>query len=608
MKTCADNTQENKSQSVANAFSQKQHVGESTFQFDDNRPEAVAQWKLREMANSSPQVSQLSAFQDMANNNAQVNNATSMQVAYSKPPAAGAASLRSAGPREAIVQRRLVSDEMLQDDFNRTQKRTGERGLTLLEVLTDIAADFKISAPVGTDEAGLIALLVKDSALDAEDVAFLRHRAQPHERSEAYAVQQDDQRQKHLEATANEAKKNHRESLRPAASKALSRNERKQKKIGAADVEQKIEKYLDEHEGEGIQQIENQLALDKAASANQMPADFATKKQQYDDYLAQTNNHLLSFPVLDFANNSFPTAQKIIETIAANPVLAVLATDPASSRQLWNRFINRFGKEVGAAIVARIQVTGVVQYDAADSGFELLNALHAKSGITDGKLQQIGQDMNSFVVYAADEGARKVLATLLVTHDVANLLQVFAAMPDNMIPAVNKPEDFAVLWPHASSYPELIAGIQLAAKIGLSRLSMKKLITALPANSNATAIRGAISANSMAEFSKTNQFPRWIHAIDQLIATEHFTIGVGNSTNLPGDGGVFERKCKVYDAARVKQDTFVIHYHPGAKKATAKQPNASSKHIKPISGDITTVKLLWDLIPTNVRTLLPDHH
>ena len=68
MNTHADKTQENKSQSVSNETSQKQGGGESNFQFVDNRPEAVAQRKLQEMANNSPQVSQLMAFQDMADN------------------------------------------------------------------------------------------------------------------------------------------------------------------------------------------------------------------------------------------------------------------------------------------------------------------------------------------------------------------------------------------------------------------------------------------------------------------------------------------------------------------------------------------------------------
>jgi hypothetical protein len=68
MNTHADKTTENKSQSISTADSQMQSSGETTFQFVDNRPEAVLQWKLQEMANNSPQVSQLRAFPGMVEN------------------------------------------------------------------------------------------------------------------------------------------------------------------------------------------------------------------------------------------------------------------------------------------------------------------------------------------------------------------------------------------------------------------------------------------------------------------------------------------------------------------------------------------------------------
>ena len=58
---------ENKSKAVS-TVSQKQGSGESTFQFVDNRPEAIAQRKLQEMANKSPQTMQMRAFQQMAIN------------------------------------------------------------------------------------------------------------------------------------------------------------------------------------------------------------------------------------------------------------------------------------------------------------------------------------------------------------------------------------------------------------------------------------------------------------------------------------------------------------------------------------------------------------
>jgi len=79
MNTHADKTQENKSQSVSAASSQMQSGKDSTFQFEDNRPEAVSQRKLQEMANNSPRVSQLKAFQDMSNNSPQAIKTAQLQ-------------------------------------------------------------------------------------------------------------------------------------------------------------------------------------------------------------------------------------------------------------------------------------------------------------------------------------------------------------------------------------------------------------------------------------------------------------------------------------------------------------------------------------------------
>jgi hypothetical protein len=55
MNTHAYKAQE-KSQSVANREAQMRSSGDATFHFDDNRPEAIVQRKLQEIANKGPQV------------------------------------------------------------------------------------------------------------------------------------------------------------------------------------------------------------------------------------------------------------------------------------------------------------------------------------------------------------------------------------------------------------------------------------------------------------------------------------------------------------------------------------------------------------------------
>lgn len=79
MNTHADKSQGNKSQPVANTIAPRKSGGEPAFQFVDYRPEAVAQRKLQEMANSSPQVSQLKRFQYMINNSPKAKQATQLQ-------------------------------------------------------------------------------------------------------------------------------------------------------------------------------------------------------------------------------------------------------------------------------------------------------------------------------------------------------------------------------------------------------------------------------------------------------------------------------------------------------------------------------------------------
>ena len=67
MNTNADKTQESKSQSAANPISQNQSIGEQTFQLADNRPEAVMQRKLHEMANISWHQKEAAQLQAIAN-------------------------------------------------------------------------------------------------------------------------------------------------------------------------------------------------------------------------------------------------------------------------------------------------------------------------------------------------------------------------------------------------------------------------------------------------------------------------------------------------------------------------------------------------------------
>ena len=80
MENYADKRQENQSQSLANAETQKQGGGDATFQFVDNSPEGIAQRKLQEMADNSPEAMQLKAFQAMADNSPEAKETAQLQA------------------------------------------------------------------------------------------------------------------------------------------------------------------------------------------------------------------------------------------------------------------------------------------------------------------------------------------------------------------------------------------------------------------------------------------------------------------------------------------------------------------------------------------------
>jgi hypothetical protein len=87
MNTPANETQENKSQTAANPVAQNQSTGEQTFQLADNRPEAIVQRKLHEMANNSWQQKRAVQLHAIAN-----SHRSQQDVPLQKKAASGSAT------------------------------------------------------------------------------------------------------------------------------------------------------------------------------------------------------------------------------------------------------------------------------------------------------------------------------------------------------------------------------------------------------------------------------------------------------------------------------------------------------------------------------------
>lgn len=117
MNTHADNTSENKSQAVANSLSKLQTNSELTFQFEDNRPEAIVQREMQDAANNSANVQRLRMYQQMATDSPQVKQLRAYQA------------MADSYTSQQIQRKENSGDETLQGKFDPIQEKENNTGL-----------------------------------------------------------------------------------------------------------------------------------------------------------------------------------------------------------------------------------------------------------------------------------------------------------------------------------------------------------------------------------------------------------------------------------------------------------------------------------------------
>ena len=114
MTTHTDKSKQNRNRSVARQRPEKQNDSKSALQYLNNRPEAIAQSKLQELANRSAQAKQLMAAQNMANNSPRAAQLVQMQAMTGEYSA------------EPIQQQGMEEEELLQGKFDPVQKMDDE--------------------------------------------------------------------------------------------------------------------------------------------------------------------------------------------------------------------------------------------------------------------------------------------------------------------------------------------------------------------------------------------------------------------------------------------------------------------------------------------------
>jgi hypothetical protein len=121
MHTHADKSQGNKSQTVADIGSEKQNGSESIFQFEESGPKAIAQRKLQELADNSPQVSKLRSIKEKADTSHTSGNSAQLKAMM------GESAISADAPIQMIKPKSKAEAMKLSNGTVKKVKRDGQR-------------------------------------------------------------------------------------------------------------------------------------------------------------------------------------------------------------------------------------------------------------------------------------------------------------------------------------------------------------------------------------------------------------------------------------------------------------------------------------------------
>jgi hypothetical protein len=115
------------------------------------------------------------------------------------------------------------------------------------------------------------------------------------------------------------------------------------------------------------------------------------------------------------------------------------------------------------------------------------------------------------------------------------------------------------------------------------------------AASDLAAAEGADSISALAAIGRDNQFGKWMVKVEALIVSGKITVTAGapydlNPNQAPGENQTIEIMLTIVPTGpgTLAVRTFVVHYHPQAKKPTTENPDGSQMHVKPHPGNSLT--------------------
>lgn len=145
MKTYAEKD-ENKSRASANSLTTQKNNSKSTFQFVDNRPEAIAQRKIQEMVDNSSKVAELRAFQ----NSTQTKQVAQLQAITNNHSVPRVQRQANNNIIQLVTRRIAIQNKMSDEEVDDLKSGAKELGQVVHRKVLDLLSGSE--GPIGEDD------------------------------------------------------------------------------------------------------------------------------------------------------------------------------------------------------------------------------------------------------------------------------------------------------------------------------------------------------------------------------------------------------------------------------------------------------------------------
>lgn len=391
----------------------------------------------------------------------------------------------------------------------------------------------------------------------------------------------------------------------PEVNKELSRNERKLLEMDRPQLfaekwdaaKAKFDTKIEAKSRGEIDAIDRQEAESKKIITNiEGPNEEGRFFGQYKEYFANVGFHPDALIALEKSGEDLSLATSIMLIIFKVPVARDLLLKVLTMQQIKKIF------SIEPNPLLKILQYGVDQTAIYEIANEEDNVLIVNDSIEIGlkveRINAIAHNLIELKKYVVIRNIKDLdLFKKYEPVDIIRLAKAFKNPPEQQIDFLLK------IFGKSDNTESMLYVLNLCKIFGWNSEDIVDCLAQAGPNSSEGALKEIVCSRHLARYNKDSQFRAWLRAVGQLVDIHYATIfEVRGWSKLPGATPI---TWEAIYAVRPYDMQFVIHYHPGVKKASVAAPNASDSHFKPY-GNAKGIENRMDFVeaPQSIQKLI----